>query len=263
MLIGAVTVPPGTASGQATIQLGAPGTATPVSIAVTAPNGSKKTYRITTNRLSGDNNLKELTITPGTFNHPFDPGITDYIVAVETSVEEVTVTATKSDLNAAMSGSVNAGAGIPTGSAPIALGGPGSETNVVITVAATDPNVIPKTYSIIVKRAAPSSDNNLSALSLTANSIPLVLTPTFDPNHLDYTVEVPFGVIEVTVTAIKSDPNATMMINGQGSSSGQATIFFIFLPPPQVSITVTAPNGSSKVYAVTVNQVVLPPPPFP
>lgn len=149
----------GTGSGQArSVDLGPAGSSTPVEIIVRAPNGSTKTYRITVNRLSGDNNLSALTVTPGTMSPAvFDANHLDYIVDVASDVGQVTVTATKSDPNAAMTGSVNAGAGIPTGTEPITLGGPGSDTDVSITVAAPDPSVPPKNYLITVKRASPAA----------------------------------------------------------------------------------------------------------
>ncbi len=155
---GSVTIGPGDNSpGQANIPLGAPGTATPVSIEVTAPNSSKKTYQITINKLSGDNNLSALSVMPGDLVPAFDRDTVIYTVNVPTDITQVTVAATKSDPNAAMTGSVNAGAGIPTGTEPITLGGPGSDTDVSITVAAPDPSVPPKNYLITVKRATPAA----------------------------------------------------------------------------------------------------------
>ncbi len=52
VLSGAMTVGSGTATGQASIPLSGPGTATPAVFTVTAPNGSFKTYRIMVNRVA-------------------------------------------------------------------------------------------------------------------------------------------------------------------------------------------------------------------
>ena len=253
MRIGSVTVPPGTASGQATISLGAPGTPTPVSIEVTAPNGSKKSYAITVNRLSDDNNLSALTVTPGALSPAFASNTLNYTADVGTGVTAVTVVATKSNPNAVLSGSIaDPGAGQATGQATIPLGGPGTATPVTITV--TAPNGNSKTYNITVNRAA-SSDNNLSALTVTSGA----LSPPFASNTLDYIVNVATDVTEVTVTATKSDPNAVLSGSiadpGAGQATGQATIP---LGGPgtatPVTITVTAPNGNSKTYNITVNR---------
>jgi hypothetical protein len=246
----------GQATGQATIQLDGPGTTTPVTITVTAPNGEFKTYTITVNRAaSGNNNLSELTVSPGTLDPVFTPETLPYTVNVATDVTEVNVTATKADPNAILSGSiVDPGAGQATGQATIPLGGPGSDTPVSITV--TAPNGDFKTYTITVNRAAPASDNNLAALTVTGG--PLV--PDFAPGTTTYTVDVPFSVDSVTVSGTKSDPNAVMsgdVTAGAGVATGQATFLLVPLIPTSVSITVTAPNGDSKTYSIVITRALL------
>ncbi|MGQ0555048.1 MAG: cadherin-like beta sandwich domain-containing protein [Nitrospiraceae bacterium] len=254
VISGSLTAGAGIATGQATIQLGGPGTATPVTITVTAPNGSAKTYTITVNRLSNDNNLSALSVTPGSLDPAFAANTLTYTVNVATDVTEVTVTATKSDPNAVLSGSVaDPGAGQATGQATIPLGGPGTATPVSITL--TSPNGNSKTYAITVNRAAPSSNNNLSALSITPGS----LDPAFAASTLTYTVNVATDVTEVTVTATKSDPNAVLSGSvadpGAGQATGQATIPLNGAgTPTSISITVTPPSGASQTYTVTVNR---------
>jgi Cadherin-like beta sandwich domain len=254
VISGSLTAGAGIATGQATIQLGGPGTATPVTITVTAPNGSAKTYTITVNRLSNDNNLSALSVTPGSLDPAFTANTLTYTVNVATDVTEVTVTATKSDSNAVLSGSVaDPGVGQATGQATIPLGGPGTATPVSITV--TSPNGNSKTYAITVNRAAPSSNNNLSALSITPGS----LDPAFAASTLLYMVNVATDVTEVTVTATKSDPNAVLSGSvadpGAGQATGQATIPLNGAgTPTSISITVTAPSGASQTYTLTVNR---------
>jgi hypothetical protein len=247
MLIGSVTVPAGTISGQAPIQLGEPGTATPVSIDVTAPNGSKKAYTITVTRLlSNDNNLSALTVSVGTSDQTLSPkfaaGTRNYTVDVATDVIEVTVTATKSDPNAVISGDVS-----NEGQATIPLDGPG--TSKTISIIVTAPNGNAKTYTITVNKAA-SSDNRLSDLTVT----PGPLRPAFAARTTTYTVDVAADVTSVDVSAIKSDADA--VISGSLPNQGQATIP---LDGPGTSkdilISVTAPNGNTKTYRITVNRL--------
>jgi len=244
-----------TTAGQArTITLGAPGSSTSIPIVVTAVNGSQNTYIVTVNRAApgADNNLSALSVTGQTLSPSFGPGTLNYTVNVATNVTSVTVSATKSDANAVMSGSITAGAGQASGQGTILLGGPGSSTPLSITV--TAPNGNQKTYTIIVSRAAPGADNNLSALSVSGQT----LNPAFAAGTLNYTVNVASNVASVTVSATKSDPNAVMsgsVTAGAGQASGQAVIP---LGGPgsstPVSITVTAPNGSQKTYTVIVNR---------
>jgi hypothetical protein len=255
VMSGSVSAGAGTASGQATIQLGGPGSSTPVSITVTAPNGTAKTYHITVNRLSSDDNLSALTVMPGTLLPAFNSGIQDYTVDVATDITEVTVTATKSDSNAVLSGSIpDPGTGQATGQATIPLNGAGTPTSISITV--TAPSGVSKTYSITVSRAAPSSDNNLSALTVTGG--PLV--PDFAPSITAYTLDVPSSVDSVTISATKADPNAVMsgdLTAGAGVPTGQGDFPLIPLLPRTVSITVTAPNGDSKTYSITITRALL------
>ena len=258
--VSSVTVGPGpNPEGQLPVTLGSPGTSTLVTIEVTAPNGSKETYQLTINRLSSDNNLSALSLaagsTPLDLVPIFTPSHRDYTVEAPAGVLDVTVTATKSDPNAVLSGSVpDPGTGGVPGQATIPFTSlPPPQVSITVTA----PDGSSQTYTVTVNQAA-SSDNNLSALSLAAGSTPLDLVPIFTPSHRDYTVEAPAGVLDVTVTATKSDPNAVLSGSvpdpGTGGVPGQATIPFTSLPPPQVSITVTAPDGSSQTYTVTVNR---------
>ncbi|MEK6584974.1 MAG: cadherin-like beta sandwich domain-containing protein, partial [Nitrospirota bacterium] len=140
--------------GQANIPLNGPGTSKTVSVIVTAPNGTSKTYSITVHRLapSTDSNLSNLTVSAGTLNPGFAASTINYTVTVPASVDSMTLTAAKSDLNAVMSaaGSVIAPAGVLTGSVSSPLG-LGTTTLFTITVIAQD-GVSTRPYTITVFR---------------------------------------------------------------------------------------------------------------
>ena len=256
VMSGSVMAAAGIATGQATIPLKEQGKATVVSITVAGPNGEAKTYTITINRLSGNNTLRELSVIPGTFDRRFDPTVTGYVVTAPTKAEQVTVTATKSDPLSAMSGNVTAGAGIETGTGTFQLGAPGSELPLSITVAAADPTVPPREYRITVKRAVPSNNANLSALTADAGSFD---PPIFNPDTKNYEVKV--GLLfpgNVTLTATKSDPNATMSALGSvialpGTPTGHVTVTPGFGIGTPVNIDVRAEDGvNSTTYTITV-----------
>lgn len=131
-----------------------PGSNTFINIVVTAQNNTQKTYSVNVIRaaLGGNNNLQNLTVSPGSLAPAFDANTTNYTVNVPSTVASVTVSATKSDSNAILSGSIaDPGAGQATGQATIPLGGPGTATPVTITV--TAPNGVPKPYTITITRA--------------------------------------------------------------------------------------------------------------
>jgi hypothetical protein len=241
----------GTSSGQArTISLNGPGSSTLVTIEVTAPNGSQKTYLVTVNRtaLGGNNNLQSLTVSPGSLVPTFIASTTSYSVNVASTVASVTVTAALQDTNASMT--VN-GQGTSSGQArTISLNGPGSST--LVTIEVTAPNGSQKTYLVTVNRTALGGNNNLQSLTLS----PGTLTPSFTMSRLVYTVNVASTVDSVTVTAQPQDPGATVSIDGQPTTSRSVS-----LGAPESSteilIEVMAPNGNQKTYAVTVNRAAL------
>jgi hypothetical protein len=247
-------VPTGSGGGRL-VPLAAPGSSTTIRITLSAPSGTQNTYIVLVNRpmpLSSNNNLSALSVSSGnvvfTLDRPFAPGTLDYTVNVDSTVGSVTVSATKVDPNAAMTGSVTAGAGQASGQAPIMLNGAGSPTPISITV--TAPNGNAREYRITVNRLAPSSNNNLRALAVT----PGTLIPNFSPSTPAYTVVVDMTVGSVVVSATKADPDAVMSALGsviapKGIPIGQVTI-----SPGQgpVSIIVVAPDGSQKIYTISV-----------
>jgi hypothetical protein len=219
---------------------------TVVSIVVSESTSKSRTYTVVLNRAAGDNDLSALTVAPGDLSPTFASGRQNYTVDVATNVTSVSISATKSDLNAVISGDVP-----NEGHATIPLGGPGTAKDVLITVTAQ--NGIAKTYRVTIKRAAPMDNNNLSALSVNAGS----LSPPFAQGILIYSVEVPASVDQVIVSATKSDPNAVMssagsVIAATGVPTGQVSAS----PAPgttvPVSIIVTAPDGTPKIYTINI-----------
>ena len=242
----------GQATTSRTITLGPEGSTTSVSIVVSESSNNSRTYIVLLKRanLVGNNSLQGLTISPGTLTPSFNANTLIYSVDVAADVTSVTVSATKSDPNAVMSGSVTAGAGNATGSTLIPLGGPGSSTAVSITVTAQ--NQSSKTYTITVERASQAGNNNLSGLIVSPGS----LSPSFSAGITSYTVNVGRRVTSVTVIAIAQDSNAGMEINGQGTSSGQAREISLGDEGSSTNITiiVTPPNGDTKTYTITVRR---------
>ena len=159
MAIGSVTVPAGIASGSApNLPLGAPGSDTPISILVTAQNGvDSTTYTVRVHRAaSDDSTLSALSVAPGSLDpSPFDPNQVTYTVSVDNSVNNLLISATKSDPQATMSalGSVIAAPGTPSG--PVIVPLSGTITEVVILVIAQD-MTSQTSYTITVIQSPPA-----------------------------------------------------------------------------------------------------------
>jgi Tfp pilus assembly protein PilV len=226
------------------VTLGAAGSSTPISIIVTAPNGSQKPYSVVVNRaaLGGNNNLQSLSVSPGSLSPVFNANTQDYTVNVTSDVGSVTVTAIPQDGSATVS--IN---GQTTTSRSVTLGGVGSSTLVSIIV--TAPNGSQKPYSVIVNRAVASGNAGLSSLTVSAGT----LTPTFlapgTPGMPGYTVGVlPNTVTSFTVTAVKADLSATLTI------SPSATVNPLPAGNTVFTIVVTAQAGNSLTYFVTVTR---------
>ncbi len=271
MVIGTVLFPAGQPSGQTTIPIGVPGTTTPVSIVVTAPNGSEKIYRIIVNHLSDDNSLSELLVEPGQLQPIFEKGTTPYTVDVAHTVEEIAVTAKLQDSNATIL--IN-GQGISSGEArPIRLNpAGGSPTRIEILVVA--PNGDPNPYVITVTRPAPSSNANLSALLVTAYSIANSVDYPIDLSSPPYLLNVAADVATITVTAKPEDTDATMTIKkaddlGEGVSllsDTESHVITVGAPgsDTDILVMVTAVNGTQKQYTIRVHvEDLVPPPPPP
>jgi hypothetical protein len=215
---------------------------------VSESTSKSRTYTVVLNRasLAGDNDLSALTVAPGVLSPAFASDRQNYTVDVATDVTGVSVSATKSDPNAVLSGDVP-----NQGQAIIPLGGPGTTKDLLITVTAQ--NGIAKTYRITIKRAAPTNNNNLSALSMNAGS----LSPPFASGTVNYSVEVAASVDRITISATKSDPNAVMSALGSviapaGVPSGQVSATPGLGTTVPVPIIVTAPDGSQKTYTINV-----------
>jgi hypothetical protein len=121
------------------------------------------------------------------------------------------------------------------------------------TIDVTTPSSAPNPYRLTIVRAAPA---RLSSLTVS----PGVLVPVFNPNVLNYVVNLPSSTQTITVVALVQDPFSTLTINGQGVSSGQP--FTMPLGPPasstQISMSVTSSEGSATIYTIIVNRAIQP-----
>ena len=201
--------------------------------------------------LSPDAKLSSLTVNTGPLDPAFLGDIANYAVNVATSVGSVTVTAQPQNANASMT--INGQATASGQARTIIIGAAGLSTSIPIVVTAVSGSQ--NTYIVTVNRAAPGGDNNLQSLAVS----PGPLVPGFAASTTRYTVDVASSVTSVAVTATLQDTNASMTVNGQGTSSGLARTITLNVPglSTLVTIEVTAPNGNLKTYIVTVNRTAL------
>ena len=191
--------------------------------------------------------LADLTINPGSLQPAFSSDTVNYVANVPSAAGTVTVTATPQDSTSSVTI-----AGTATQSLRVTLDAPPSSKAILIQL--TSQSGVESTYTITVNRAL-GGNSDLAVLTVT----PGTLVPGFAPSTSAYTVDVVTEVTSVTVAATKSDPDAVMQLHSvtvpAGTASGQDTIP---LNGPgtdtPVLITMTAPNGSSKTYNLTIHR---------
>ena len=98
-----------------------------------------------------------------------------------------------------------------------------------------------KTLTVSTANPAASSNANLASLKPSSGT----LTPKFNANTLNYTVEVPYTTTSLSLSAVAADKNAKVATSGKTALAvGKNT---------QV-ITVTAPSGATKKYTVVITR---------
>ncbi|QYR21492.1 cadherin-like beta sandwich domain-containing protein [Paenibacillus sp. sptzw28] len=93
-------------------------------------------------------------------------------------------------------------------------------------------------------------DVNLSNLTLSQGA----MTPAFDPATTDYSATVAHSVTSMQLTPTTSDPNATVMVNGQSVASGSASSpVSLNVGANTIKVVVTSAAGTMrKTYSVIV-----------
>jgi hypothetical protein len=232
---------------------------TDITVEVTAEDGSTKSYTISVTReeaVSANADLSDLALSEGTLSPAFDSGTTSYTATVNGDVSDVTVTPTTASSEATVTVEGNA---VNSGSAsqPISLSdGP---NNIDVTVTAENGNT--KSYAIELTRLSDNAD--LASLTVTENDpidgdspSNVTLSPGFDPGTTSYSAEIPGEVPEFTVTPDAADDDASVTVDGASVSSGSASspITVPVFNSATATIEVTAEDGSTKTYDVTVTR---------
>lgn len=95
------------------------------------------------------------------------------------------------------------------------------------------------TVSVTNPSTQVSSNANLSSMSVSAGS----LSPSFSPSVTSYTVNVGSDVSVCTISAKAQDSKATISVSGSKNLKAGKNVR---------SVTVTAENGSTKTYTITI-----------
>lgn len=200
----------------------------------TKPSETAPTPSTTTTQAPKSNNanLKTLSVVAGddsevTLSPKFNASVYEYEATVASTIRTIAVNATMEDNKANMIISNNVNEELT----------PGENNKITVMVTAEDGTK--KSYVINVKREALTADATLQSLSIKeCKSFKL------EPDKFTYTVKVKKNVKELTLDYVLSDENSTIEIEGNEDLKDGS----------KVKITVTAEDGTKKVYTLTISK---------
>ncbi|WP_208607721.1 S-layer homology domain-containing protein [Paenibacillus pectinilyticus] len=203
--------------------------------------------------ISHDALLAGLTVDQGEL--AFDAAQLDYSVDVPNSVSSLNVTVTKA--NAKQTLTVT-GATYSTVTSDVYTYNASDlqvGANVIVVQVTAEDGIAMNPYQITVNRAPVvpiiSSNADLSGITLSSGTI----SPGFATGITTYVSSVAYPVSRLTVTADVYDSHSMMTVNGVPIASGQASGWInLSVGANPITIVVTAQNGSSKTYTVTVTR---------
>ncbi len=224
-----------------------------VTVTVTAEDATTKAYTVTITRAdppSSDADLTALTI-DGTSVTAFAADTTSYTLDVPFATAQVIVAATKSHTKAnVVITPADANTGTTAHDVDLSvLGGAGN--TVTVTVTAEDGTT--KAYTVTITRAEAGTNADLSDLTIDGSSV-----SDFAADKVSYTMSLPNSTGQVTVEATKSDIKATVVITPAAAAAAAGYQVDLSGRESVITATVTAEDGATKAYKVTINRAVVP-----
>lgn len=204
-----------------------------IDVTVTAEDGTSKIYTLEiTRKMSANNNLALLSTLEGMLSPAFTKENTNYTMQVPYEIKELTITAVTEDANSVFHIEGNSDFVV------------GADNMVYIPVTAEDGTT--KTYQIKVTRL-PQANNFLTSLTVTSESgRTYPLSPVFNKNTLNYTIEIDEEDSRLTVEGEKEVVSST----ATGLGDIDVTAF-----PYNHQVIVTSAGGIDRVYNITINKI--------
>ena len=214
-------------------------------LVVQSQDGTQEIYRLTVYRLNNDATLKSLTLTNGVNIGTFSSAKTSYTATVPYKTKSSEVTALTNDSNAV----------ITSGTGTFNFTNYGTTTNthnIVVNAENCDSKYasVPgntctsKTYTITVTRTSPSSNNNLSNLTVNNKTV-----TNFNKNTLEYTLpNVSNETTSLLVGAVVEDTDKAQIKSGTGTVN-------LNIGDNTLNIVVQAENGDEKTYKLHVRRL--------
>lgn len=241
-----------------------------VTFKITNESGSKtNTISVVVSRpaeVASDNTLKSLTLTAnngtnsypvkGVWSNSFSSSRTDYTVAFATTATKVTITPTLTNSSANCEITVGNSSTKYASGSEISLNSSGT-TSVTIKVTAQDNST--KYYYLTLSKGSLSSNSELSKLVVKSGSTSLDIYPSFSSDITSYNVFVKNSISSVNIQPTADQSGATITVGGTSVSSGSSSSVSVSSTSTSgnsVKVVVTAPDGSTKTYTLTIYRAV-------
>jgi alpha-tubulin suppressor-like RCC1 family protein/phosphodiesterase/alkaline phosphatase D-like protein len=192
--------------------------------------------------------LTALALNNGTLTPAFATGTASYTASVPYAVSSITLRPTLADTNASVKvNGVTVTSGSASAAIPLNIG-----DNTLTTVVTAQDGTTTQTYTVVVTRAASSTNAVLASLTSNIGAF----TPTFDSGTASYTATVPFATNTLTLTPSAADSTATLKVNGVSIASGNASApLTLNLGDTAFNVVVTAQDGTTtQTYTLTVTR---------
>ncbi|MEI8165971.1 MAG: cadherin-like beta sandwich domain-containing protein, partial [Chloroflexales bacterium] len=121
--------------------------------------------------------------------------------------------------------------------------------NTITIVVTAQDGTTTKTYTVTVTRTSASASSNADLSDLTLSGV--TLSPSFAVATTSYSATVANSVSSLTVTPSASTANASITVNG----SSAASAVHLSVGANRITIVVTAQDGTTKTYTVTVTRI--------
>jgi len=201
-----------------------------------------------------DANLSDLRSDQAALTPAFQPSTANYAANVPYTTNSISFIGVLDDPAASLEiNGATAADGAASGPIPLNVG-----SNTILSAVTSYDGTANKTYTISVTRAAPSTNSDLSSLTVPGYT----LSPAFATDTTAYTVaSVTYATDSLTVIPTAADPTSTIKVrvNGDGYmtvNSGSASgALALNVGSNTVEIQVTAQDGAtSKDYTITVQR---------
>lgn len=216
-----------------------------INLIVQAQNGTQEIYRLHVYRLSNDASLSSLSFTNDVNIGTFNSNTTTYTALVPYSTSSTTITATTTHKNATIESSIGSwdlpNYGSTTNTKDIVVNAENCDSKYLDV---PDNNCSSTTYKIDVTRTSPSTNSNLSDLSINGATI-----TNFDPRILIYNLpSVGNEVTSLNIKAVVEDIGKATIISTLGTKS-------LNVGNNKLSVIVEAEDKSTKEYIINVRRL--------